>query len=83
MATRLLTGRLPDRLGAARTAVAAGAAEALGLVLIALAGGSWPLAGAVAAAAGYPTAFLVAAACAVLGALVSTYPRLRWTKRPA
>ncbi|MFI0453522.1 MFS transporter [Actinomadura sp. 6N118] len=38
---RLLCGRLPDRVGAARIAVAAGLAEALGLALIAVAGSAW------------------------------------------
>ncbi len=39
VASRLLFGRLPDRLGAQRTAVAAAAAEALGLAVIGFAHG--------------------------------------------
>jgi MFS family permease len=52
--TRLLGGRLPDRLGPGLTAAAAGVSEALGLALIALAG-SYPvaLAGAVLTGAGF------------------------------
>ncbi|HEX2017230.1 MAG TPA: MFS transporter [Solirubrobacteraceae bacterium] len=39
--TRLLAGRLPDRIGARRSAVAAGVAEAAGLALIASASAWW------------------------------------------
>jgi len=92
VATRLLTGRLPDRVGAARAAVAASGAEALGLVLIALAGGSWPMAAAGAITMGLGFSVLYPALALIVvdrtderehGALVSTYPCLRWTKRPA
>lgn len=120
--TRLIAGRLPDRIGPARTALAAFAAEAVGLAVVALAqslpvalagavvmgmgfsllfpslalivvrrvdertrgaalgaftaffdlgvGLGAPLAGAVAALAGYPAAFLLAAGFAGAGALV-------------
>ena len=40
VATRLLAGRLPDRLGARRTAVVAALCEAAGLVAVAVAGGA-------------------------------------------
>lgn len=43
VATRLLLGRIPDRIGARRAAVLAGGAEALGLAIVALAP-SWPVA---------------------------------------
>ena len=52
--SRLLLGHLPDAIGARRSAVLAGAAEAAGLAVIALAN-SWPLAaaGAVVMGAGF------------------------------
>jgi MFS family permease len=61
---RLLLGRLPDRLGARRCAIAAAAAEAAGLSVIALAGVWWvAAAGAVLMASGfsllYPSLALV------------------------
>ncbi|MEI7625561.1 MAG: MFS transporter [Actinomycetota bacterium] len=40
---RLVLGRLPDRIGAARTAIGAGCVEAVGLCVVAVAG-SWPVA---------------------------------------
>jgi MFS family permease len=43
VATRVLLGRLPDRMGAGRAAALAGVGEALGLAIVALAGG-WPVA---------------------------------------
>jgi MFS family permease len=54
VATRLLLGGRPDRWGPRRSATWAGAAEALGLTLIAVAGG-WPvaLAGGVVMGAGF------------------------------
>ncbi len=119
---RLLGGRLPDRLGPTRCAIAAGCAEALGLAAIGVATAWWtavvgalamgagfsllfpslallvvnrvrpsergaalgtftaffdlgvglgaPLAGVVAALAGYPAAFLLGAGCALGSALV-------------
>jgi MFS family permease len=58
VATRLLAGRLPDRIGAIPAALAAFAAESCGLVLIALAG-SLPvaLAGSVVMGAGFSCLF--------------------------
>jgi MFS family permease len=54
VASRLLLGRLPDRVGPRRCAIAAGAAEAVGLAVIALAGAWWTAAaGAVVMAAGF------------------------------
>jgi len=55
---RLLGGRLPDRVGASRCAIAAGCAEAAGLGLIALAT-TWPVAvaGALAMGAGFSLLF--------------------------
>lgn len=129
---RLAAGRLPDRFGGERTAIAAGLAEAAGLAVIAgahslavallgaavmgagfsllfpslalvvmnrideprrgAALGSFtsffdlgfglgaPLAGAIAAASGYPTAFLVASGLAAGGVLVTG---LALSRRPA
>jgi MFS family permease len=56
--TRLLLGRLPDRFGGRASAIAAGAAEAVGLVLIALAS-SLPVAiiGAVVMGVGFSSLF--------------------------
>jgi MFS family permease len=56
--TRLLLGRLPDRFGGRASALAAGAAEAVGLALIALAS-SLPgaIAGAVVMGVGFSTLF--------------------------
>lgn len=122
VATRLLAGRLPDRVGAIPAALGAFAAESCGLALIALAGSlpvalagslvmgagfsclfpalallvlgdaddserganmgaftaffdagvglGGPLAGAMAALAGYPSVFWVAAACSATGAVL-------------
>ncbi len=58
VATRLLAGRLPDRLGARRTAVVAALCEAAGLVAVAVAGGAGvAIAGAVLMGIGFSSIY--------------------------
>lgn len=56
--TRLVLGSLPDRIGSVRTVIGAVSFEALGLVLVALAG-AWPvaIAGAIVAGMGFSLLF--------------------------
>jgi len=64
--SRLVAGSLPDRLGARKTATAAGIAETLGLVLLALAPGFWvALAGGIVMGAGFSLLFPSLAVIAV------------------
>ncbi len=64
--SRLVAGSLPDRLGARRTATAAGMAETLGLVLLALAPGFWvALVGGIVMGAGFSLLFPSLAVIAV------------------
>jgi MFS family permease len=64
--SRLVAGSLPDRLGARRTATAAGMAETLGLVMLALAPGFWvALAGGIVMGAGFSLLFPSLAVIAV------------------
>jgi MFS family permease len=69
VSTRLIAGRLPDRFGARRCAVAAAGAEATGLLIVAFAGASAPVAaaGAVLMGVGFSTIYPALALLVVEG----------------